>query len=254
MSMSSINNISVPPHRIRVKLCPNYFPHPEGMYIARTSPEAALNIEKVCAALMENGRFTGSYDELVGYVNAFFAETAFQLCEGFSVNTGYFSIHPDVGGVFNSVNDVYDPRKHPVNFRFRAGAGLRRLVEHVEIEIEGLADTAGYIDEFLDTGTDTVNDVITGGELFVISGHKIKVAGDDPDCGVYFESVRNSGEKAKVMGRLAENSSSRIIGVVPALEASRSYRAVVITQFAGSGGKMLSKPRIMTSGFELTSA
>lgn len=252
--MAIINSINTILHRIVVKLYPNYHPYLDGMYIARTDSGAVLNVEQICAALGSRGGFTGNCDELADNVHRFFDEAAYQLCDGFSVNTGYFSIHPHVGGVYNSVNEVHDPRKHPVTFRFRTGAKLRRLVEHIEIVIDGLAETLGYIDEFADVRTDTVNDVISGGELFVISGHKIKVEGDDPDCGVYFESVQNSGEKIKVMGRLAENSSSRIIGIVPELTSPRSYRAVVVTQYAGPGGKFFNKPRTIKSNFELNSA
>jgi hypothetical protein len=32
---------------------------------------------------------------------------------------GYYSIHPNVGGTFNTVNDIHDHKKHPVTFRFR---------------------------------------------------------------------------------------------------------------------------------------
>jgi hypothetical protein len=70
----------------------------EGAYIARTDNEASLSVEEVCAALKNRGGFTGSYDDLVEHVKQFFDEAAYQLCGGFAVNTGCFSVHPNVGG------------------------------------------------------------------------------------------------------------------------------------------------------------
>jgi hypothetical protein len=91
----------------------------EGQYIARTNNEASLTIEQVCAALKNRGGFTGSYDDLIEYIRQFFDEAAYQLCDGFAVNMRYFSVHPNVGGTFNSVNDGHDTKKHPITFRFR---------------------------------------------------------------------------------------------------------------------------------------
>jgi len=252
--MAVIKNINEVMHRIRVKLYPNYLPQVDGAYIARTSNEAALTIEQVCAALKNRGGFTGNYEELVDNVRQFMDESAYQLCDGFAVNTGYFSILPNIGGTFSSAKEVHDPKKHPVSFRFRTHAKLRRLANHIEVEVEGLADTSGFIDEFTDVGSDTINEALSGGDQFIISGHKIKVAGDHPDCGVYFQLVEEPDTRIKVKTRFAENSKSRIIGVVPVLLAPKSYRVVVVTQFNGSSGTYSKTPKTMTSNFQLLAA
>jgi hypothetical protein len=81
-------------HKIKVKLYPNYFLNAEGAYIARTDNEATLSVEDVCTTLKNRGGFQGKYDELVDNVHQFFDELAYQLCDGYAVSTGYFSIHP----------------------------------------------------------------------------------------------------------------------------------------------------------------
>ncbi|MDR2738665.1 MAG: hypothetical protein LBB68_02395, partial [Treponema sp.] len=159
--MAVINSVTEVLHRIRVKLYPNYLPNTEGAYIARTDNEASLSVEDVCAALKNRGGFTGNYDDLVEHVKQFFDEAAYQLCDGFAVNTGYFSVHPNVGGTFDKVFEGHDTEKHPVTFRFRTRAPLRALAEHIAVEVEGLADVAGYIDEFTDIATESVNETAT---------------------------------------------------------------------------------------------
>jgi hypothetical protein len=167
-------------HRIRVKLYPNYLSTVEGAYIARADNEASLSVEEVCAALKNRGGFTGSYDDLVECVRQFFDEAAYQLCDGFAVNTGYFSIHPNVGGDFDKTTEGHDGKKHPVTFRFRALAPLRNLAEHVAVEVEGIANVAGYIDEFIDVTTESANDTLTPADCSTSRGIRSSCSGTIP--------------------------------------------------------------------------
>jgi hypothetical protein len=230
--MALINSITEVLHRIRVKLYPNYLPHVEGAYIARTDSEATLTVEQVCAALKNRGGFTGSYDDLVEHVRQFLDEAVYQLCDGFAVNTGYFSVHPNVGGTFDKVVEGHDAHKHPVTFRFRTLAPLRALAERIVVEVEGLADVQGYIDEFIDVTTESVNETLTPGGMFSITGHKIKVAGDNPEVGVYFVPEDDPAGRVKVGGHLAENTTSKLIGVIPALGAGK-WKLEIKTQLSG---------------------
>jgi hypothetical protein len=238
-------------HRIRVKLYPNRLANVEGAYIARTDNEASLSVEDVCAALKNRGGFTGNYDNLVSNVKRFFDEAAYQLCNGFAVNTRYFSIYPNVGGTFDSVVRGHDARKHPVTFRFRARSPLRALAGRVTIEIEGLADVSGRIGELLDISTESVNGILTPGGVFAITGRKIKISGENPAVGVYFASAEDAERRVKVGGHLVENTATKVIGSVPALEAG-AWKAEIWTQFSGYGSKGLKEPRVVESGFTVT--
>jgi len=123
--MPVINNVNEKLHKIRVKLYPNYLPKVEGKYLARTNNEASLSIGDICAALKNRGDYTGKYETLMENVKQFFDEAAYQLCDGFAVNTGYFSIQPNIGGTFDSATDSYDEKKNPLNFRFRAAKSCK---------------------------------------------------------------------------------------------------------------------------------
>jgi hypothetical protein len=249
--MAIVDDVTETLHHIYVKLYPNYLPHIKGAYIARTDNEASLSIEQVCAALKNRGGFTGSYKDLVESVRQFFSEAAYQLCDGFAVNTGYFSIHPNVGGTFDKINEGHDTHKHPVTFRFRTHAPLRALAEHIIVEIEGLANVAGYIDEVEDIATGAVNETLTPGEQFSIAGHKLKIVGDDPEVGVYFVSADGAGLSVKAGKRLAENTATKLIGIIPAL-AVGTWKVEIKTQYAGSGDTILKAPRVIESAFVLT--
>jgi hypothetical protein len=237
-------------HEVRVWLYANYLPKAGGAYIAHTANEAMLGVEEVCAALKNRGGFTGNLDDLVEHVKQFFDEMAYQLCDGFAVNTGYFSIHPNVGGTFDKVSH-HDSGKHPITFKFRVRAPLRTLVDFITIHVAGLAQVSGYIDEFIDVTTEAVNETLTPGGMFNLSGQKIKVAGNSADIGVYFVSETDPVQRVKVAGHLAHNSSTSLIGIIPALSAG-AWKVEVVTQFTGSSNTYLKIPRTIAGSLILT--
>jgi hypothetical protein len=248
--MALINQVNEVLHRIRVKLRPNYLTNVEGLYTAFTDSEAALSVEETCASLKNRGGFTGNYDDLVEHVKQYFGEAAYQLCDGFAINTGCFSIHPNVGGTFDKITEGHDAKKHPVTFRFRTRAPLRALAEHIVVEVEGIVDAQGYIDEFTDVSTESENEALTPGGIFSLAGHKIKVTGEDPETGVYFVSEADPAVRVKAGGHLAENAASKLIGTIPALSDGK-WKVEIKTRFGGSG-KDLKNTRTTESAFILT--
>jgi hypothetical protein len=127
---------------------------------------------------------------------------------------------------------------------------LRALAERIVVEVEGLADVQGYIDEFIDVTTESVNETLTPGGMFSIAGHKLKVAGDNPEVGVYFVPEADPAGRVKVSGHLAENTASKLIGIVPALGAGK-WKVEIKTQYT-VGGTFLKEPRTIESRFVLT--
>jgi len=246
------NNIDDVLHRIRVKLYPNYLPGTEGKYVARTDNEAFLNVERICAAMKNRGGFLGSYGDLIDNIEQFLDECAYQLCDGFGLNLRYYSVHPNVGGTFNSEKEAHDPKKNPVNFKFRERLPLRGLVRHIAVDITGIADGNAYIDEFIDRDERSVNGIFAPGDMFCINGNKIKLAGDDPGCGVFFVPVDDPSKAVKVT-RIGENGSSTITGIAP--ETHYQYNRIEIrTQYSGSTVTFLKSPRSIVSDFVLETA
>jgi hypothetical protein len=241
-----INDVKDVLHRIRIRLHQSNLPGAKGAYYAGAVNEAVLSVEDVAAALKNRGGFTGNYYDLVEYVRQFFQEMAYQLCDGFAVNTGWFSIKPAVGGLFKSAGEGFDPEKHKVAFRYRTGALLRALAREVVIELEREAD-AGFIDCFTDTESGSLNEIVTPGGFFTVAGRRIKVAGDRPDCGVWFVSAARPFRRYKVEKALAENTSAKVISMVPALPAGKYF--VEIKTCCTVGGYGLKEPVTIKSGF-----
>ncbi|MDR2517385.1 MAG: DUF4469 domain-containing protein [Spirochaetaceae bacterium] len=159
---------------------------------------------------------------------------------------------PRIGGTWQNEIEHYDSARHPVKFSFRALKPLRDLASHIEVLIEGVAETSGFIAEITDVTTEAVNETLTPGGMFALAGHKIKVAGDHADCGVYSVNTAAPAERIQVTGHLADNTASRIVGIVPALSAGQ-WRVEVVTQFS-SGSALLKEPRAISLAPVLTVA
>jgi len=247
--MSDVYTVKEKMHKMRAKLYPSYLQGTEGTYIARTANEASVSIEDICASMKNRGGFDGSYEESVKTLRHFFMEMLYQLADGFSVNLGFFSVHPNIGGTFANEKEVHDHKKHPVNFRFHALKPMRDIRDDIEVIIDGIADTGGYIMDFTDVATGAVNETFGIMNQFVITGYKLKVAGDNPDVGVYL--VQTDGTVTVKVTSLAENTSSKLIGICPGCTPG-TYKIVIKTQYAGSGSKFLKEVRTIESGFTLT--
>ncbi|MDR2702064.1 MAG: DUF4469 domain-containing protein [Spirochaetaceae bacterium] len=247
--MSDIYAVKERMHKMRAKLYPSYLLNSEGAYIARTANEASVSTEDICASMKNRGGYDGDYEEAVKTIRHFHLEMLYQLADGFSANLGFFSVHPNIGGTFTNEKEAHDHKKHPVNFRFQALKPMRDLRDEIEVIIEGVADTSGYIMEFLDIGTGAINETYTNMNQFIITGYKLKVAGDDPEVGIYFEQV-GGPTKLKVTS-LAENTSSKLIGMIPG-GPNGTYKVVIKTQYSGSGSAFLKTPRVIESGFTLS--
>jgi hypothetical protein len=245
--MSDIYLVKEKLHKMRAKLYPSYLPGTEGKYIARTINEAIVTIEDICASMKNRGGFDGSYEEAVKTLRHFIMEMLYQLADGFTVNLGFCTVYPNISGTFANEKEPYNSKNHAIDFRFHALKQLRDIRDDIEVIIEGIADTKGYIVDYTDVMTGAVNETFSQMNEFVITGYRMKVAGDDPSIGLYFQNTAtNAMTKAH---SLAENSQSKLIGIFPGIPDG-VYKIVIKTQFAGSG-KFLKDVRVIESGFTL---
>ena len=96
------------------------------------------------------------------------------------------------------------------------------------------------ISHVVDIKTGSVNDLLTPGGTLKIKGGKLKIAGDNPQVGVFFED--EAGNTVKIDERdIVVNNPSELIVQIPPLTAGR-YQLTICTQFSGSA-TLLKEPR-----------
>jgi hypothetical protein len=211
-------------------------------YIARVNSERSLGVSDICESAVERGGADVSAASMEHAVNLFLKEMGYRLCDGFSINTGWFTASVHIKGVFDSPNEKFDPQKHTVLFEFHQGATLRRETELIDVDILGVAETGAAIAQVIDVKTGSINDLLTPNRNLKISGHKIKIAGDNEANGVYFVN-QNTQELTKVDDTdIVTNNPSEVIVVIPSLP-SGTFHLELVTQFVGHSKNFLKEPR-----------
>jgi hypothetical protein len=209
-------------------------------YIARVAAERTVNTQEICESAVVRGGADISADAMEHAATLFQKEMAYLLCDGFSVNTGYFTATVLIKEPFDSPSEKFDPKKHYLLFDFHQGALLRKELEFVEVEILGVADTNLHVLQVVDVKTGSINDLLTPDRNLRIAGSKIKIAGTDESVGVYFVN-QDTAEKTKVdPSEVVTNNPSELIIVIPEL-VSGTYKLEVTSQFAHTA--ILKEPR-----------
>lgn len=228
-------------HTIKAYLYDNLLTPDPNDFVARVSSERSLSVADICHSAATRGGADVSDAAMSHAVELFLKEMAYRLCDGFAVNTGYFTAMPVVRGVFLNPNETFDPQRHTLQFQFTQGELMRREIEDVEVKIMGVAETGLYIGQVEDMKSRTVNEVLTPGFNLRVTGTKLRVVGDKPGVGIFFrETVTNTATKVDEADIVINNPSELMI-IIPALPAG-TYQLEVTTQYS-TGNKLLKEVR-----------
>lgn len=229
-------------HRIKVNLYPNLLTEDPNDYSARVISERTLSISDICRTAISRGgaQTSTSAQAMESNVALFLKEMAYQLCDGFSVNTGYFTANTQLRGVFNSSKETYNPEKHTILFQFNQGELLRKELGNVSVVIDKVGEAMLVIEEVYDSKSGTVNDLLTPNRNLKIRGSKLKIVGENPDNGVYFINTSDNTRTKVDPTDIVTNNPAELMIVVPELKAG-TYKVEVQTQYAGAS--VLKEPR-----------
>ena len=229
-------------HKIRAKLYDNLLTPNPNDFSARVISERSLTIRDICESSATRGGADISAPAMQHSTEFFLKEMAYLLCDGFSVNTGYFTAVPSIRGAFNSPNENFNSDKHSILFQFTQGEAMRKEIANVDVEILGVAEAGTEIMQVTDVKTGSVNDQITPNRNLKIIGSKIKLAGDHPDLGLVFIDETNPSNIFMVeMDEFVVNNPSELIIVIPEDMPIGQYKLQLTTQYAV--GSMLKTPR-----------
>jgi len=211
-------------------------------YFLRIQSESSINVNDICRSAVGRGGANISVDEMAYAVNLWQKEMGYLLCDGFSINTGWFIISPMVKGVFNSLCEKFNPKKHYIMFNIHQGALLRKELQDLEVEILGFADTWVSIVQVIDIKSGSINDLLTPNKAMKIIGSKLKIVGDNPANGIYFVN-QDTQERTQVdISDFVTNYPSELVFIIPDLPAG-TYKIEVTNQFTDKKSRLLKEPR-----------
>ena len=165
------------------------------------------------------------------------------LADGSSVKTELFHIHPSIQGVFDGKEDGFDPGRHKVRLKLRPGSFLREVPKKLRVKKQNSV-IKSYVECVTDIKSGSENDSLTPGKNIRITGHRLKIHGDDKSCGIYFIPEKSTVAPVKVEASdVAMNKPSQIIAVIPKLNKGKWYLRLV-TQYS-TGKRFLKRPPII---------
>jgi hypothetical protein len=174
------------------------------------------------------------------------------IAEGEAVNTELFNAFPSIQGVFTAAEESLDPARHTVRINVNPGIVLRHAARDIKTRKAAAPPAGTLITSVTDIRTGSVNGTLTPGRDIKISGHKLKIAGDDPSVGLFFVPLSGGGAAVAVDPQdIVVNNPSELLAVIPALSAG-DWQVRVVTQYAA--GKHLKTPRSATFEKPLTVA
>ena len=229
-------------HKIQAQLYDNVVSPNSNDLIARVMTDRTLNVRDICLSAVARGGADIHADAMEHAVNLFHREMAYNLCDRFSINTGWYTASVGIKGVFDSPAERFNHDKHTVMFEFRQGALLRRELSSVTVEITGVADTSAYIAHVTDIKTGSINDLLTPGRNLRISGSKIKIAGSSDVNGVFFINQETLARTAVDPSDIVVNNPSEVLIIIPPLSAG-VYHVEIVTRFGSNSKTLLKEPR-----------
>ena len=231
-------------HKIRAFLYNNYLTDNPNDYSARVASERSLGVKEICQLSVERGGADIAAASMQHGTELFLKEMAYQLCDGFSINTGYFTATPLIKGVFESSKENFNPDKHAILFQFTQGDTMRKEIPNISVEILGVAETSTEIAQVTDVKTGSVNDAITPNRNLKIIGSKLKIAGDNPNVGIALVDTYNEEDIRYWIdpSDIVVNNPSELIIILPDMSSGEQLKLRICTQFTG-GSALLKEPR-----------
>jgi hypothetical protein len=161
------------------------------------------------------------------------------VTSGHSVNTGLFRAVPSFRGVL--VNGKWNKEVNSVHVSITADKDLRDAVADTSVDVLGPKPDSMYIVAGQDVVTRSGDGTATAGRNYILHGKLLKVVGDHPSVGISLTNA--SGQKFLLTpDMIAENTSTKLIILLPTGLDDGDYTLTVTTQFSGSNA-LLKAPR-----------
>lgn len=199
-------------------------------YVAQVQEVKSHDINSLTEKMLQKGSTITKTDTLA-VLNSFFEVIEEVTRQGETINLDLFKSHISISGIFDGAADRFDPERHTVHLNMNAGKRLKEAITGISIEKVTAVKALPHVLEVKDSITGSVNGQISSGGVLEIIGSRLKIAGDDPKNGVYFEDSQGKAYKVKT---LIENKPARLIVLLPSLEKGM-YSLNISTQYSGGG-------------------
>lgn len=206
----------------------------------------------VSAIAREVARQQGKYqeDEITLLLNKTCEVIADAVASGYVVNLPVALIQPTASGVVlkSELSQAPDRDKIKVSASFTPGKLLREALASARLELFSQPAPVGpLVNGAVSTSAAqpgvTTRVPLEAGDMCVLTGRNLKLAGTDPSVGILLTSVEDASKTFFITPyRVNPNEPRRLQFVLPAAMTEGAWTVQVTTQYS-SGGRLVTTPR-----------
>lgn len=206
----------------------------------------------VAAIAREVARQQGKYqeDEITLLLNKTCEVIADAVASGYVVNLPVALIQPTASGVVlkSELSQAPDRDKIKVSASFTPGKLLREALASARLELFSQPAPVGpLVNGAVSTRAAqpgvTTRVPLEAGDMCVLTGRNLKLAGTDPSVGILLTSVEDASKTFFITPyRVNPNEPRRLQFVLPAAMTEGAWTVQVTTQYS-SGGRLVTTPR-----------
>lgn len=216
-------------------------------YMAQVSGSGSVGIKDILDEMEKEGMEV-KRETALDIITRFNRKATDLVLSGYNVNTGLVYMRSIIKGAFFS--KTWNPLVNSVYVSITQGNDLRQAVSETTVEILGEQADPLEILSITDQTTGKTDGTLTKGRNAEMKGSFLKIAGNNPLCGISFRNLDTEIVTKLEVGDIVLNEPSRLLIFVPAVLVAGEYELTVSTQFSG-GGKPLNQPRLVAFGLPI---
>jgi len=174
-----------------------------------------------------------------------------QVANCASVDFGLVHLGLGCEGIFIGDNAKWDNSAHRLKITSSPTARFRETIKKATVSVRGMATVGVVVNTVTDVTTGELNSCITAGGAVNLTGSKMKIAGDNPACGITLTNETDGRITTIPATAIAVNDAARITFVAPATLPTGDYKLCVTTQFSNSA-HLLKEPRSFVFDYVLS--
>lgn len=216
---------------INYTLVENHLTEAPDDYVAQVQAIGTAELEDVIERIIDQGS-TVTRADIISVLENYHSAVERMVLEGLGVNTPTANFKASVKGVFDGLDDMFDPSRHSVRAVVSAGKRYRKAIEERArlVKQETIKPKPSPL-SFTDTNSGARDTILTPGGMGQVLGHRLKFDPDDENQGVFLVPASGSETRVAVVGR---NKPSDLMFMVPEGLAPGVYRLDVrATIFGG---------------------
>ena len=196
-------------------------------YYARVNIIHNVDVDEFADFLCARGS-TLTKTDVVGLLQMMGETIESLISQSYSVSLPFATFYSAIKGKFDGVTDGFDPSRHTVRPRVRAGSKLNRYFNNgISVEKETFDETRPIVKKYEDKDSAAFNSTLTPGGIGRLYGKNMAIDEADTEQGIF---LINSGNQKTKVEKIAETRPSFHAFIVPASLAPGEYRISVVNR------------------------